>query len=64
MSEIKIEYSKIKEKTKEELLEMKKTFVIHNMNLKNKDTRKLSGFHMKEIRKNIAKINRRLEETK
>ena len=61
---IKIKYSELKKKSKEELLEMKKKFEVHNMNVKNKNTKELKGFNMKEVRKNIARINQILNELK
>ena len=64
-AKIKIKYSEIKTHSKQELLEMKKKLQIHLMN---KDTlstaKRKKGFDPKEVRKNIARINQRLNELK
>ncbi len=58
---IKIEYSKLEDKSEKELLKMKKRFLIHLMNKKGEGTRRAKGFAPREVKKNIAKINQILK---
>ena len=58
-TKIKIKYSELKKKSKEELLEMKNKLTIHNQIVK-----KGKGYCSSEVRKNIARINQLLNEMK
>ncbi len=59
---IKIEYSELNRKSKDELLKLKNQLQLHNMNLKNRARKELQGFHPPEVRKNIARINQILNQ--
>ena len=61
---IKIEYSKLKKKTREELLEMKDELRIASMNTKLYHGKRDQGLSPTEVRKNLARVNQRLNEIK
>ncbi len=64
---IKIEYSVIEKMTEKELLNLKDKFKFHNLNMQNftkSNQKRPEGYAPKEVRKNIAKINQRLNEMK
>ena len=61
---IKIKYSEIKKKPEKELLKMKKTLKFHYLLAENRSTRRKKEFAPKEVKKNIARINKRLDKIK
>lgn len=61
-AKIKIKYSELSKKSKEELLKMKKDLQLHNLNFNNNFPKRPKGYNPHEVRKNIARINQLLKE--
>lgn len=59
---IKIKYPEIKKRSKEGLLQMKKTLKIALMNAGMQSRKRDKGISPREVKKNIARINQRLNE--
>jgi len=62
MMGIKIKSKELREKSKQELLKMKKDLKNHLVMAKSPQKQKTKGFNIKEEKKNIARINTILRE--